>query len=76
MTDIKKQKKEICRKLEDLLRSTRAHSDLKRLEYIYHKDTKEEEVLVTYATGFKRKINVSGDSGMALINDVIKHNGY
>ena len=69
------QKKEICKKLEDLLKSTRAHSDLESLEYTTEEETCDEAVIATYTNGFTRVIDVSADSGISMIRDVLKNIG-
>ncbi len=61
-------KKLIIQKLKSLLICTRAGSDIKDLML----DDREEYVTLVFDGGSKR-ISVMGDSGIALIRDVIKH---
>ncbi len=61
-------KKLIIQKLKSLLICTRAGSDIKDLML----DDREEYVTLVFDGGSKR-IPVMGDSGIALIRDVIKH---
>lgn len=78
MTDLQKrvymQKKRITRELEHLLRKTDAHHGI-TLEYQVW-DNGEEIVEITYADGWKRNANVTADSDVALIRDVMKAVGY
>lgn len=68
------QKKRITHHLESLLRKTDAHRGI-RLEY-KALDDGEEIVEITYADGWKRCANVTADSDVALIRDVMKVVGY
>lgn len=58
----------IVQKLENLLQWTRAGSGIKNLML----DEEEEYVTIVFEGGTKR-VSVTGDSGIALIRDVIKH---
>lgn len=60
-------KQKICDLLLPLLKATRAFHDLDDLEYIQDQDC----VLLTFANGYVRKVNVAMDSGIAMIMDVI-----
>nr|DAT27079.1 MAG TPA: hypothetical protein [Bacteriophage sp.] len=61
-------KQKICDLLLPLLKATRAFSDLDDLEYIQDQDC----VLLAFANGYVRKVNVAMDSGIAMIRDVIQ----
>lgn len=61
-------KKEILFRLEKLLRATRAGSDVVTLLLNERLDT----VTIQFKTGFERKVNIAGDSGYAIIHDVMK----
>ena len=59
---------EICDHLCACLQATR--EDIVDLEYVSNCDNYKEAVIVTYGNGFQLEVNVSGDSGVALIKDV------
>ena len=61
-------KQKICDLLLPLLQATRAFHYLDDLEYIQDQDC----VLLTFASGYVRRVNVAMDSGIALIHDVIR----
>ena len=64
-------KQKICDLLMAALRATRAHSGLTELAYA--KINNETEIVIAaYADGGTRKINVSMDSGMAMIRDIVR----
>lgn len=60
-------KSEIVQKLKELLQITRAGSGVKDLIL----DERERCVTIVYECGSKQ-VNVEGDSGIALIRDVIR----
>lgn len=62
-------KQAICIALTKALRLTRQFEDLGYLEY----DDKSETVLVKFANGCTRTINVGLDSGYAMIHDIVEH---
>lgn len=61
-------KNRICILLGKILRETRALCDLDNIEY----HAEDETVLAVFAGGTKR-INVEGDSGIAMIKDILNH---
>lgn len=67
----KEDKKKICKKLFELLTLTRDQEALVSLEYM-PTETHDEAVVATYRSGRKQEINVSMDSGIALIRDVVR----
>ena len=52
------------------LRETRDLYDLEKLTYVWCSKT-EQHVVATYENGYMKKINVSLDSGTAMIKDVM-----
>lgn len=64
-------KQEICNLLAATLKATRNHHDLIELKYERIKDDLEL-VHVRWAGG-EKKINVSLDSGEAMIRDIMNH---
>ena len=73
----------ICNKMFDLFRSTRQFHDLISLTYVYNwdedkcehinKELPTEYVMATFNNGYKKYINVSIDSGYAMIKDVLRY---
>lgn len=61
----------ICRGLCRTLQQTRQYDDLYWLEHVYSGD--ERYVLAKFTNGSTRKINVTMDSGIAMIKDIIKN---
>lgn len=67
-------KAKICRMLLPVLQETRGLYDLRYLEYVdYHNG--EEEVIATFNNGYRKRVNVSMDSGTAMIRDIMNHLG-
>lgn len=65
-------KQEICDLLLKALQATRNLSDLDDLMYLRpHEDF--EIVIATFSNGHQKKINVSLDSGTAMIRDIMRH---
>ena len=64
-------KQDILNKLLEALVLTRAGWSLTDLEY--KRESGLETVTAVYANGTKKRINVSCDSGIALIRDVCRH---
>ena len=65
---MKENKQEICDSLCATLQKTRDQRDLLSLTF----DKTLEIVIAKYADGEKKEISVWGDSGIALIKDVIE----
>ena len=64
-------KKVICNLLLQTLQATRQNNDL--LELRYESPAPDYEIVTAvYASGSSRKINVSLDSGIAMIRDITK----
>lgn len=71
-------KYEITKKLEETLKSTREYQDLKSLVYFKerinpNREWYDEYVIITYENDTKALAKVSGDSGSALVKDIIKN---
>lgn len=64
-------KQTICDLLLPALQATRALSDLISLEYKCADDG-DERVIATFDSGFKKRANVTMDSGAAMIYDILK----
>lgn len=60
-------KQKICDLLLPALRATRGLYDLEALEYNGHC----EIIIAIFAGGYKKIANVAGDSGTAMIKDII-----
>ena len=65
-------KQKILDLLLPALQATRNLYDLVSLKYIWCSD-REEYVVATFANGYMKKVNVSVDSGTAMILDVVRH---
>lgn len=68
----KENKARIVNQLFRLLRMTRDQEALIGLEYNKDSKTFDETVVAIYRSGRKQEINVSMDSGIALIRDVVR----
>ena len=64
-------KQAICIALATALRLTRMFEDLDYLEYNDHSET----VLAKFKNGGLRVIGVEGDSGYAMLKDIVNHLG-
>lgn len=60
-------KERIIEHLETLLKATRAGRDIDRLDL----DRKQETVAIIFKNGCIRKVDITADSGMGIIKDVI-----
>ena len=60
----------ICTLLCITLRETRQYSDLESLDYA--KKGEERYVIASFDNGGYRKINITMDSGIAMIKDILK----
>lgn len=68
---MKENKELIVDKLLEVLQLTRELSDLDSLEYLV--DDKDNEIVIaTFNTGYTKAVNVSMDSGIAMISDIVK----
>ena len=65
-------KQKICDLLAEALRATRDHSDLTGIRYEKLGEY-TERTIVEYANGCTRVINVSMDSGTAMMRDILRH---
>lgn len=61
-------KKDIVSRLSILLKATRAGSGIDKLQL----SEDEETVQILFKNGFNRNVNIACDSGIAIIEDVIK----
>lgn len=61
-------KEEIIKKLSDLLKITRAGSDIDTMNLSEDK----ESVAIVFSTGYTRKVNIAMDSGISIIRDVAR----
>lgn len=65
-------KQEICDSLLKTLQKTRHLSDLYSLIYTGKMTSGNEYVVATFRTGNRKAINVTADSGIAMIKDIVK----
>lgn len=61
----------ICKELAKVVRLTRAGSGIATMKYKRYTDC-EEEVIIYYDNDYIKKVNVSMDSGIAMIRDICK----
>ncbi len=66
-------KQQILDLLLKTLQATRDMYDLVSLKIEDHKDEYMTYAIATFKNGGKRRINVTGDSGVAMIRDVMKY---
>lgn len=63
----------ILDKLCETLQLTNMYCDLVSLEYVYDENSiYEEKVIAKFKYGGSKVVNVSGDSGIAMIEDVLR----
>lgn len=70
MQPFRENKKEIIDRLFRLLKETRAGHDIIAMEYETHGFA--EHVLIYWESGFTDRVNISCDSGIAIMKDVLK----
>ncbi len=61
----------ICKELAKVVRLTRAGADIANIVYKRYTDC-EEEAIIYYTNDYIKKVNVSMDSGIAMIRDICK----
>lgn len=61
----------ICKELAKLLKLTINQSDLKSLRYEIL-DNNDEIVTLEWDNGYQKKVNVSADSGIAMVRDILR----
>ncbi len=71
MADEWEDKQKICNRLCETLRATLWGCDIESLTYIHH-STDEQEVVVKYRNGYRKRIDVSCDSGFGMIKDILR----
>ena len=69
---MKEDKRKICELLLQTLQSTREYRDLVDLEYHDNEYTDDAYIYARFASGPVTRINVSLDSGSAMIRDILK----
>ena len=65
-------KRKICSLLLPVIQATRAGEGIVNLEYFINESTAMEFVKITYDYGYAQCVNVTLDSGAAMVLDVIK----
>ncbi len=66
-------KQAICKELCKVLQMTTYGSDIVALHYYSQWWEYPESVIVTYNSGYSKEINVSMDSGYAMIKDIMRN---
>ena len=74
---MKEDKNLIIKALHDYLKTSRHFQDLEEVEYVKNGDGWfGEHAVFTFADGRVEKVNISGDSCVAIMADVLKHFGF
>ena len=74
---MRENKELIIKALHDYLKTSRHFQDLEEVEYVKNGDGWFGETAVfTFADGKVEKVNISGDSCMGIIKDVLRHFGF
>ena len=63
----------LCQRLLKLVQATRAGADVVDIEYFGNEFTDDAHVDITWASGFTKRVDVTADSGIAMIKDVLEH---
>lgn len=70
MNEMNERKRDICYKLFEVLKRTSRLHDLVDLEY-YRLGKDDEIVIATFRNGLSKKVDVSLDSDIAMIADIV-----
>ncbi len=62
----------LCQRLLKLVQATRAGADVIDIEYFSNVHTDDAHVDITWASGSTKRVDVTGDSGIAMIRDIIQ----
>ena len=63
----------LCQRLLKLVQATRAGTDVVDIEYFCNDHTDDAHVDITWASGHTKRVDVTADSGIAMIKDVLRH---
>ena len=63
----------LCQRLLKLVQATRAGADVIDIEYFSNDFTDDAHVDITWASGYTKRVDVTADSGIAMIKDVLRH---
>ena len=70
---MKENKSQITQALFEAIKLTRAGADIQNMEYVNDPNSLgREHVIITFADNYIKRVNVSLDSGCALIRDVMR----
>lgn len=76
---MKEDKQEICNKLTELLKLTRGGYDVQSIEYQEVRNNPDDKwplyefAVIHYLNGYSEKVNVTLDSGVAMIKDIFEN---
>ena len=62
----------LCQRLLKLVQATRAGADVVDIEYFGNDHTDDAHVDITWANGSVKRVDVTCDSGIAMIKDVLR----
>ena len=63
----------LCQRLLKLVQATRAGAEVVDIEYFGNNHTDDAHVDITWASGSTKRVDVTADSGIAMIKDVLEH---
>lgn len=66
-------KRRICSLLPPVVQATRAGQDVTELEYVDNEYTDDAIIRIIWADGSVTRVDVTADSGISMIRDVLKH---
>ena len=62
----------LCQRLLKLVQATRAGADVIDIEYFGNDHTDDAHVDITWVSGHTKRVDVTADSGIAMIKDVLE----
>ena len=62
----------LCQRLLKLVQATRAGADVVDIEYFRNNHTDDAHVNIIWASGHIKRVDVTADSGIAMIKDVLE----
>lgn len=69
---MKEDKRKICSLLLPVIQATFAGRDVVDLEYCDNEFTDDASVRIAFASGRKKKVDVTCDSGMSMVLDILR----
>ena len=63
----------LCQRLLKLVQATKSGTNVIDIEYFDNGKTDDAHVDITWASGYTKRVDVTADSGIAMIKDVLRH---